>query len=55
MYKIVETRNIKTGNSCYTLYKDETMIKDSFNVAVIKALLGRSFTRIFNKRIVKEC
>lgn len=55
MYKIVETRSTKTGNSCYTLYKDETMVKDSFNVAVIKALLGRSFTRIFNKRIVKEC
>ena len=55
MYKIVETRSTKTGNSCYTLYKDETMIKDSFNVAVIKALLGRNFTRIFNKRIVKEC
>ena len=48
MYKLTETTKNKT--SVYSLYKNNVLIKDTFNLNVIKAILKNKFNTIYNNR-----
>lgn len=48
MYKLIEST--KNKNSVYSLYKNDVLIKDTFNLNVIKAILKRKFNNVYNNR-----
>jgi hypothetical protein len=47
MFTLTETRK---KSSVYSLYKDNVLVKDSFNIEVIKKFLGRRFKKIYESR-----
>lgn len=49
MYKLIET---KKTNSIFTLYFNDVLVKDTFNLEVIKGILGRKFKKVYENRIV---
>lgn len=47
MFTLTET--IKKS-SVYSLYKNNVLIKDSFNIEIIKKILGRNFKKVYESR-----
>lgn len=47
MYKLIEYK--KTG-SLFCLYKNDDLIKESFNINVIKAILKSKFSKVYDNR-----
>lgn len=50
MLKLIETKRKNT--SVFSLYKDNILIKDSFNIEVIKKILKKKFIEVYNSREV---
>ena len=48
MFKLIETK--RKNSSVFSLYKNNILIKDSFNIEVIKKILKKKFNEIYESR-----
>ena len=50
MLKLIETK--RKNSSVYSLYKNNILIKDSFNIEVIKKILKKNFNKVYESRLI---
>ena len=48
MFKLIETK--RKNSSVYSLYKNDVLLKDTFNIEVIKKILKKKFIEIYEAR-----
>lgn len=48
MFKLIETK--RKNSSVFSLYKNDVLLKDSFNIEVIKKILKKKFNEVYETR-----